>query len=116
MYSFLMNGYLWSVVFVNEHSPKLIDQTNTHRVATTDPEDLCIYLSSALGGDFLLKVLKHELAHCVIFSYNLIRDIHYYTHKDLWIEAEESVCNFIANYGDEIIFLAKDIQKNLARR
>lgn len=116
MYSFLMNGYLWSVRFVSPYSSKLIDRTGELRVATTDPEDLCVYLSSALSGDFLLKVLKHELVHCVIFSYGLLKDIHRYTYKELWVEAEESVCNFIANYGDEIIFLAKDIKSKLSRR
>lgn len=107
MYSFYMNGYLWYVILVPSTNSKLIDRTGNLRVATTDPEDLCVYLSSALGGDFLSKVIKHELAHCVIFSYDLFKDIRHLP------ESEEHICNFIADYGDQIMALAKDIQSSL---
>lgn len=69
-------------------------------VATTDYYDKCIYLSDNLYGDFLLKVIKHELYHCYEFSniaYNLPT---FY---------EENVAAFISNYGEELIDLAYDI-------
>lgn len=94
-----MNGYLWQVKIVNPYDPKLVDRTRKLRVATTDPSDLCIYLSSKLTGNFLITVLIHELGHCAIVSFGLIPEIHRMVKPEYWIEAEEWICNFIADYG-----------------
>lgn len=55
------------------------------------------------------RVLLHELGHCVMFSYGLLDDIHSVVPPDRWIDAEEWVCNFIADYGREIFSVAYDI-------
>lgn len=104
-----MNGHLWHVKFVSPSSPMLMDRTNTMRVATTDPKTRCIYLSDELDGDFLVTVLLHELGHCVILSYDLLDDIHEAVHPAYWMDAEEWVCNFIADYGRQIFTVAQDI-------
>lgn len=105
---FIMNGYIWRISFVNPASPMLVDRTGELRVATTDPENLTVYLSDMLTGEFLITVLIHELGHCALFSFNLIDDIHYVVDRKHWYEAEEWVCNLIANYGREIFSIAKD--------
>lgn len=102
-----MNGYVWRIIRVNPHSSYLIDRTNQMRVATTDPRTLCIYLSSDLEGEFLTTVLLHELGHCVIFSYDLLDDIRSVVDPEYWIEAEEWVCNFIADYGRQVFQIAQ---------
>lgn len=107
-----MNGYLWHVKFVPHNSPELIDRMGEHRVATTDPNTLCIYLSNTLTGDFLNRVLIHELGHCAIFSYDLLDDVHRMVKKQYWIEAEEWMCNFIADYGLKIFSSAYQILGN----
>lgn len=104
MNSFYMNGYLWHVIFVNPYDPVLIDRTNTLTVATTDPITMCIYLSNDLYGVFLARVLTHELGHCVMISFNLLRRIHRMVLPRYWIEAEEWICNFVADYGMGIFF------------
>lgn len=104
-----MNGYLWRIKFVNPNSPFLVDRTSQLTVATTDPETHRIYLSSDLSGDFLITVLIHELGHCAIFSFNLLDDIHRMVSPEYWIEAEEWVCNFIADYGRSIFSIASSI-------
>lgn len=103
--SFSMNGYLWKVVLVDPVSPMLVDRTGTRTVATTDPDTLTVYLSEDLDGSFAVRVLIHELGHCALFSFDLIKDIHRIAKPEYWIEAEEWVCNFIADYG-RIIFSA----------
>lgn len=102
-----MNGYLWRIIRVSPHSPYLIDRTNEMRVATTDPRTGCIYLSNDLEGEFLTTVLLHELGHCVIFSYGLLDDIHSVVDPEYWIEAEEWICNFIADYGRQVFRIAQ---------
>lgn len=109
MRHFIMNGILWKVRFVDPSSPYLIDRTKTHRLATTDPKARSIYLSSSLKGDMLTRVLLHELAHCTMFSFGLLQDIHRATPPSRWIEAEEWVCNFIADYGRQIFQTAYSI-------
>lgn len=109
MNRFSMNGHSWNVKFVDANSPMLIDRTNTQTVATTDPKTHIIYLSNQLYGDFLIRVLLHELGHCALFSYNLLDDIHTMVKPEYWIEAEEWTCNFIADYGFKIFSSAFDI-------
>lgn len=104
-----MNGYLWHTKFVNANSSFLIDRTGQFRVATTDPNTLCIYLSEELQGDFLRTVLLHELGHCVMFSYDLLDKIHRLVPRNHWIEIEELICNFFADYGLKIFTIAYDI-------
>lgn len=103
---FYMNGYLWRVFFVDPDSDLLVDRTDTKTIATTDPETYCIYLSNALRGDLLNKVLIHELGHCTMISFHLLDDIHRMVKRRYWMEAEEWVCNFIADYGLRIFSTA----------
>ncbi len=106
MNSFVMNGYFWRVQTVPPDSPMLYDRTGERRVATTDPNTQCIYLSESLEGQFLNRVLLHELGHCVMLSYGLIITIRSKLPRNLWIPAEEWCCNLIADYGAEIFATA----------
>lgn len=97
-----MNGYSWRVCYVSPSDPMLVDRTGVLTVATTDPGTLSVYISNALTGSFKTKVVIHELGHCALFSFNLIDDIHKVVPREHWVEAEEWVCNFIADYGQAI--------------
>lgn len=112
MNGFTMNGHSWQVKFVNPQHPKLVDRTNVLRVATTDPSDMCVYLSQTLTGNFLTKVLVHEMGHCAMISFNLIDQIHRVVYPEYWIEAEEWICNFIADFGMTILNTAYSVIGN----
>lgn len=101
--AFVMNGYEWHILRVDPNDPRLVDRTRNVRLATTDPNDLCVYLSNELSGEMLTRVLIHELGHCAIFSYGLDTEIHRMVKRRYWVEAEEWLCNFLADYG-RIIF------------
>lgn len=109
MRAFFMNGYRWRVIFVKPGSSKLVDRTGKKTVATTDPLTYTVYLSAGLSGDYLTRVLIHELGHCAIVSFGLFDDIHRMVRPRYWIEAEEWVCNFIADYGMRIFSAAYSI-------
>ena len=94
-----MNGYSWRVCYVDADDPMLVDRTGRVAVATTDPGTLTVYILQDLDGEFLTRVLIHELGHCAMFSFGLLDDIHRMVHPRYWLEAEEWVCNFIADYG-----------------
>lgn len=104
-----MNGDEWRVLFASPYSPELIDRTGRLRLATTDPRTRTVYLSNSLAGSFLSTVLIHELSHCAMISYGLISDIHGAVNPELWYEAEEWICNFLADYGEEIFATSKSI-------
>ncbi len=104
-----MNGHSWKVCYVSPDSEKLVDRTANKRVATTDPNTFCIYLADTLSGDFLKTVLIHELGHVTMISYGLLPAIHNFVRLEHWIEAEEWICNFIADYGDEVFDIANHI-------
>lgn len=108
MDSFVMNGYPWHIRVVDPGSPLLVERTGRLTVAVTDPNVLTIYISGALRDPFLTRVLIHELGHCALFSYGLLDDIHSLVHPRHWIEVEEWVCNFIADYGWQIFQIAND--------
>lgn len=103
MDSFVMGGDLWHVIFISPNDVNLIDRTGRYTVATTDPVTQTVYLSEELSGDFLVRVLIHELGHCALLSFNLLDEIHKVVLPMYWIEAEEWICNLLADYG-RVIF------------
>lgn len=112
MNRFTMNGYSWVVKRVSSQSPMLVDRTGKSTLATTDFSSLTVYISNSIRDSFFTHVLIHELGHCALFSYGLIDDIHKVVQPQYWIEAEEWVCNFIADYGLQIFETAYDIAGN----
>lgn len=101
-----MNDILWRVIFVDPFSPMLVDRTNRLTVATTDPRIQVVCISWNLRGSFLTRVLVHELGHCAMISFGLLKAIHKMVKPEYWIDAEEWVCNFIADYGYGIFQIA----------
>lgn len=99
MEAFYLNGDLWRVKSVNPNHPELVDRTGKRCVATTNPVEYCVYLSDQLQGTLFARVLIHELGHCTMISFDLLEEIHRLVEPDKWVEAEEFVCNFIADYG-----------------
>ena len=106
---FMMNGVLWRVKFVNPGSRILVDPFGESRLATTDPMSQTVYLSRSLDPQTQEVVFFHELGHCVLFSYDLLSELRQAVRPELWSEAEEWICNFIADYGQEIFQVADDI-------
>ena len=107
--SFFMNGMLWSIRFVNPNSDILIDRTLSKTVAVTDPDTMTIYLSNKLRGEFLTRVVLHELSHAMMISHGYLEQIHRYCKKRYWIEMEELIANLIADRAYEIFQRAYDI-------
>lgn len=106
---FEVRRLLWTIEFVSPSSKYLIDRTYRLRLATTDPMTHTIYIADNMSISMTNRVLVHELAHVIMFSYDLLPKIHSVVPRDRWIDAEEWVCNFIADYGYEIFSIAYNI-------
>lgn len=107
--SFYMNGYLWNVRFVNPDDNILVDRTLRKTIGVTDPETMTIYLSNKLKGQLLNRVLIHELGHATLYSTGLLEELHRMVYPQFWIEAEEGLCNFLADYGHQVFGIAYSV-------
>ena len=72
-------------------------------LAVCDDSTKTIYVSNKISGPLLRKVLRHEITHAVLFSYN----------EELDIEQEELIAGLIATYGVEILGLADSEAKKI---
>lgn len=99
---FVLNNYIWKVREVPANSPYLVDRQGVLTVATTDPGELCIFVSDKLQGDFKKRVIAHEMGHAFCFSFGLLQEIWDCCYPDRRIQMEEFICNFVADYGERI--------------
>lgn len=90
---FTINGEQWRVLLCSVHHPMLRRSDGSFSVGACDDASKTIYLNGNLHGDFLKKVLCHELTHAAMFSYNV----------ELSIAQEELLAELIATYGEEIV-------------
>lgn len=104
-----MGDLLWRVCRCLPDDPILVDRTGRLTLATTDPKTLTVYLSEELTGEELNRVLVHEMGHCALYSFDLLEAIRRMTYPAYWVEAEEWVCNFIADYGMQIFSAARHV-------
>ena len=100
---FIINGISWNILFVDSYSDDLRRSDGSITVGVTDFPQRTVFLSNLLKGAFLRKVMAHELVHCFCFSYDLT----------FGIEEEERMADFIATYGEELIYLLDDIMKEI---
>lgn len=109
---FYMNGDLWRVRFVSPNDNVLIDRTGQRTLAVSDYSTMTISIANNLQGELLNRVFIHELGHCVMFSYGLLQELHRMIKKRYWVDAEEFVCNILADYGHFVIGTARYILGN----
>lgn len=65
-----------------------------------------MYVSRELKGRDLEKVMLHEMGHCAMYSYDLLDSLHAIVPPEAWVDIEEWVCNYLANYGREVMHAA----------
>ena len=103
---FIINKEQWKVVLCSAHHPMLIRSDGSLSVGACDDPSKTIYLSENLYGDFLKKVLCHELTHAAMFSYNV----------ELTLEQEELLAEILCTYGEEIIDITNTLFYKLKER
>lgn len=94
-----INNETWAVMAVPPNHPVLYRSDGTLSVATCDDIVKTIYINETLTGNFLKKVLCHEIVHAAMFSYNV----------NLNLDQEELVADLIATYGEEIIKITNEV-------
>lgn len=90
---FTINDVEWNLCFVDKNDSIFTKADGTITIGVTDRNLKMIFISDALKGVLLRKVLTHEICHACIFSYGIYLDL----------MQEEYICEFVANYGAEIL-------------
>lgn len=101
---FLINNVYWKLAFVSPDFPLLRRMSGDYSVGACDNLTRTIYINETLTGDFLKKVLCHEITHAAMFSYNV----------SLTIEQEEIIADIISTYGDEIVYITNKVFNKLS--
>ena len=99
-----INGITWYMSRVRSDNPMLMRSDGSITVGMCDRETQTIYVSDALHGRFLRKVLLHEICHSAMFSYGI----------NMSVDQEELFCDLLSTYGDEIIAITDSVFKALS--
>ena len=99
-----INNKTWNIRLVRSDSPMLMRSDGSITVGMCDRETQTIYVSDALHGRFLRKVLLHEICHSAMFSYGI----------NMSVDQEELFCDLLSTYGDEIIAITDSVFKALS--
>jgi hypothetical protein len=90
---FSINGEQWRLLFVPSNHVALLKPNGKFAIGACDDYTKTIYLDKNLTGDYLKKVMCHEITHAAMFSYNVV----------LSYAQEELLADLLATYGAEII-------------
>jgi hypothetical protein len=92
----VINGEVWNIQYVDRNSNYLRRSDGSFTPGVCNISTHTIYIFDELQGDFLKKVLTHEICHCSMASYKIY----------VPLETEELICDFLATYGEEVIGIA----------
>jgi hypothetical protein len=104
---FIINGELWGVARVPAGDPRLVDRTDTPRLAVTDPAERMVYLRADLKPPLLDRVLLHEVAHAVTVSWGLLPQVRLDTLRGDVIGVEEWAAQLVENHAIEAVQAAR---------
>ena len=102
---FTINQTVWQIKAVKPYSPCLEKHDGTFALGICDTENRIIYISAALRNGAFRKVLCHEITHAFIATYC----------PELPLYEEELFADFMATYGEEILYFTNRYIKERGR-
>lgn len=108
MRPFVINGDVWGVARVPAGDPRLIDRTDTPRLAVTDPSERMVYIREDLRPPLLDRVVLHEVAHAVTVSWGLLPRVRSDTLRGDVIGVEEWAAQLVENHAMEAVQAASE--------
>ena len=103
---FSINGEQWRLLFVPQNHVALLKPNGKFAIGACDDYTKTIYLDKSLTGDYLKKVMCHEITHAAMFSYNI----------SLSLQQEELIADLMSTFGDEIIDITNMLFDYLKRK
>lgn len=96
---FVVNGNLWRIFEVSPHNPNLRRAEGGFALGMCDNNKKCIFINETVSNEKYRHIITHELCHCFCFEYGICIPEQY----------EEVLCNFVADYGKDILEIANMI-------
>lgn len=107
MRPFVINGELWGVARVPAGDPRLIDRTDTPRLAVTDAYDRMVYVRDDLMPPLLDRVMLHEVAHAITVSWGLLPRMRSDALRGDLVGVEEWAAQLVENHAMEAVQAAR---------
>ena len=107
MHPFTINGDVWRVVRVPAGDPRLIDRTDSLKLATTDEGSMTICVRDDIKPPLLDRVVLHEVAHAITISWGLLPQLRSDTLRGDIIGVEEWSAQLVENYALEAVEAAR---------
>ena len=107
MRPFVVNGELWGVARVPAGDPRLIDRTDTPRLAVTDAHDRMVYVRDDLMPPLLDRVMLHEVAHAITVSWGLLPKVRSDALRGDLVGVEEWAAQLVENHAMEAVQAAR---------
>lgn len=89
----IINGIPWGVRLVSPAHPMLLTPWKTHAYGACDKPTQTIYIDKTLNKSMIREVLRHELVHAYVFSYEV----------PMSYDEEELMAKFMADHGEKVI-------------
>ena len=102
---FTINGERWYVLLVEPYDVALMMPNGSQAIGACNDSTKTIYISRAMHGADLEKVLCHELVHAAMFAYDVMLDY----------EEEELIAEIIATFGEELVDMTDIIFDKIRR-
>lgn len=103
MRPFVINGDVWRVIRVPAGDPRLIDRTDTARLAVTDASDFTVYVREDLMPPLLDRVMLHEVTHAITVSWGLLPRVHSDALRGDLVGVEEWAAQLVENHAMEAV-------------
>lgn len=103
MRPFAINGDVWRVIRVPADDPRLIDRTDTPRLAVTDSRNRMVYVRDDLKPPLLDRVMLHEVAHAITVSWGLLPQVRHDTLRGDMVGVEEWAAQLVENHAMEAV-------------
>lgn len=107
MRPFVINGELWGVARIPAGDPRLIDRTDTQRLAVTDAHDRMVYVRDDLVPPLLDRVMLHEVAHAITVSWGLLPKVRSDALRGDLVGVEEWAAQLVENHAMEAVQAAR---------
>lgn len=104
--TFIVNNTIWRIRFVNPNSKYLIKSNGNKVLGMCDNNIKTIFIADNQTDRKTEHIICHEITHSICFEYDISLDY----------ELEEWLCNFMADYGKEIIYIVEDVISAITKK
>ena len=104
--TFEVNGNIWLLKFAHPKSSNLRMSNGKQVLGMCDNNIKTIFIANNQTDYKTEHIICHEITHASCFEYNIT----------IPYGLEEDLCNFMADYGKEIIYIVEDLISEITRK